>query len=285
VVSRSINAGLCGSRIASAGSVCEAGCNCAGGGPLTHVWCGVSGVCQERFFCLHRPCQPTLPALSRRRLAQNLDRLLRTHATDHFRKLEALLAALPPRCLLFGAYCSRALSRSEAKKEGGGPNLSRLFGSLGGGDTGMGGGGGGGGGSEDMTILDRLGKGAGRGPRKSVKGKALSKMLPNLMELHPPNQDCYVSAVSTQSNRHCPCCCGAVLLQRCCVWQLAAGPERCVVGTRQLCPLCMAKFYSVTLYSGFPVSVFLTDVCSSDPSRAAPRTICLTSPCYACLWA
>lgn len=63
---------------------------------------------------------------------QNLDRLLRTHATDHFRKLEALLAALPPRCLLFAGYCSRSLARAEAKREGGPTSFSRLF--LGGGE-------------------------------------------------------------------------------------------------------------------------------------------------------
>jgi hypothetical protein len=135
-----------------------------------------------------------------------LDRLLRSHATDHFRKLEALLAALPPRCLFFAGYCSRSLARAEAKKggsSGGPPGLSRLFGSLGGFDSGggdsmggLGGGGGGGGGADDSSSLyDRLLMRGGARPRsKSTKGKQLSKMLPNHVELHPPNQDIHVSA-------------------------------------------------------------------------------------------
>lgn len=113
---------------------------------------------------------------------QNLDRLLRTHATDHFRKLEALLASLPPRCLLFGGYCSRSLARAEAKREGGPPGLSRLFGSLGG-DAAFGA-------PDDLSLLDRFGRGPGsRSQRKSTKGKVLSKMLPNHLELHPPNHE------------------------------------------------------------------------------------------------
>lgn len=118
---------------------------------------------------------------------QNLDRLLRTHATDHFRKLEVLLAGLPPRCLLFAGYCSRSLARSEAKREGGPPGLPRFFGSL---SDGLGAGGMG----DELSMLDRFGRGPGRTQRKSTKGKLLSKMLPNHLELHPPNQDSHVSA-------------------------------------------------------------------------------------------
>lgn len=98
-------------------------------------------------------CLPAAPALARSRrfprqsqhaafpplrrllfapLWQNLDRLLRTHAVDHFRKLDALLAGLAPRCLLFAGYCSRSLARAEAKREGGPPSFSRIF--LGGGE-------------------------------------------------------------------------------------------------------------------------------------------------------
>lgn len=135
-----------------------------------------------------------LPAFTRG--LQNLDRLLRTHATDHFRKLEALLASLPPRCLLFAGYCSRSLARAEAKREGGPQSLSRFFGGLGG-DTGFGGGGGGsaaGGGGDDLALLDRFGRGPGCGQRKSTKGRLLAKMLPNHLELHPPNQEAHVCA-------------------------------------------------------------------------------------------
>ncbi|KAL4422596.1 hypothetical protein ABPG75_008793 [Micractinium tetrahymenae] len=116
---------------------------------------------------------------------QNLDRLLRTHATDHFRKLEALLASLPPHCLLFAGYCSRSLARTEAKREGGPTSFSRLF--LGGGDGAFGG-------AEDF-LYDRFGR-RGPGPRssKSTKGKLLSKMLPNHVELHPPNQETHAKA-------------------------------------------------------------------------------------------
>lgn len=96
---------------------------------------------------------------------QNLDRMLRTHATDHFRKLEALLASLPPRCLLFGAYCSRSLARPESKgREGGPPGLSRLFGGLGGDPLG-------GFGDEGGSLLDRFGRGPVSRQRKSAKGK------------------------------------------------------------------------------------------------------------------
>ena len=124
---------------------------------------------------------------------QSLDRLLRTQATDHFRKLEALLATLPSRCLLFGGYCSRSLARSESKREGGPPSLSRFFGGLGGGD-GMGSAmGGGGGGGDELSLLDRFGRGPGRSQRRSTKGK-LSKLLPNHLELHPPNNEAHVSA-------------------------------------------------------------------------------------------
>jgi hypothetical protein len=119
---------------------------------------------------------------------QNLDRMLRTHATDHFRKLEALLALLPPRCLLFGGYCSRSLTRPEAKgREGGPPGLSRLFGSLGDPLGGFGDEGGG-------SLLDRFGRGAMGRQRKSTKGKLLSKMLANHLELHPPNQESQTKA-------------------------------------------------------------------------------------------
>ncbi len=101
------------------------------------------------------------PALLR---AQNLDRMLRTHATDHFRKLEALLAQLPPRCLLFGGYCSRSLMRPEAKgRDSGPPGLSRLFGSLGDPLGGFG--------DEGGSLLDRFGRGAMGRQRKSTKGK------------------------------------------------------------------------------------------------------------------
>lgn len=115
-----------------------------------------------------RPSRPPAHTAS----PQNLDRLLRTHATDHFRKLEALLAALPPRCLLFGGYCSRSLARAEAKgREGGPPGLSRFFSGLGGagGDSGLGGLG-----DEAGSLLDRFGRGGGAGAgrqRKSTKGK------------------------------------------------------------------------------------------------------------------
>ena len=50
---------------------------------------------------------------------QNLDRLIRSQATDHFRKLEALLGTLPPRCLIFACYCSRSLAREKAGGPGG----------------------------------------------------------------------------------------------------------------------------------------------------------------------
>ncbi|KAL4449051.1 hypothetical protein ABPG77_007768 [Micractinium sp. CCAP 211/92] len=129
---------------------------------------------------------------------QNLDRLLRTHATDHFRKLESLLAALPPRCLLFAGYCSRSLARAEAKREGGPTSFSRLF--LGGGEGKFGGGGGGGGrpGSEshllDDFLYDRFGRRAPGQRSKSTKGKLLSKMLPNHLELHPPNHEAQAKA-------------------------------------------------------------------------------------------
>lgn len=94
-----------------------------------------------------------------------MDRMLRTHATDHFRKLEALLATLPARCLLFGGYCSRSLMRPEAKgRDGGPPGLSRLFGSLGGDPLG-------GFGDEGGSLLDRFGRGTMGRQRKSTKGK------------------------------------------------------------------------------------------------------------------
>jgi hypothetical protein len=183
--------------IASAGVVGETCFGAALGSHIAHS--ALSSITNPPWKnpCL---CSPPVPPW----LLQNLDRLLRSHATDHFRKLEALLAALPPRCLFFAGYCSRSLARAEAKKggsSGGPPGLSRLFGSLGGFDSGggdsMGGlGGGGGGGADDSSSLyDRLLMRGGARPRsKSTKGKQLSKMLPNHVELHPPNQDIHVSA-------------------------------------------------------------------------------------------
>ena len=56
-------------------------------------------------------------------------------------------------------------------------------------------GGGGGGGGDDSSLYDRLLMRGGARPRsKSSKGKLLSKMLPNHVELHPPNQDSHVGA-------------------------------------------------------------------------------------------
>lgn len=60
-----------------------------------------------------------------------------------------LQATLPPRCLLFGGYCSRSLARADAKRDSGPPGLSRLFGSLGG-DAGLGGLG------DELPLLDRF---------------------------------------------------------------------------------------------------------------------------------
>ena len=42
---------------------------------------------------------------------QSMDRLIRSTAMEHFHKLGQLLSQLPPRCLVFAAYCSRSLSR------------------------------------------------------------------------------------------------------------------------------------------------------------------------------
>jgi hypothetical protein len=58
------------------------------------------------------PCQLV------RTLLQNMDRLIRSQAADHFRKLEALLAQLPQRCLIFACYCSRTLAREKAAAGG-----------------------------------------------------------------------------------------------------------------------------------------------------------------------
>jgi hypothetical protein len=122
---------------------------------------------------------------------QNIDRLLRTHASDHFRKVEALLAALPPRCLVFAAYCSRALAPRAApsSKRDGPTSFARLFGSL---DAYAGGPGSGG---DEPSLFDRFGRGGGggRGGRRSTKAQLLARMLSNALELHPPNQAQLVS--------------------------------------------------------------------------------------------
>ena len=122
---------------------------------------------------------------------QNLDRLIRSNASDHFRRLESLLAALPQRCLFMAAYCSRSLNREQARM-GGGLGAVRL---LGLGAPGLGGDSGGGALDDlpEMYRYGRLARGSGGGSqRKSSKGRMLARMLPNHVELHPPNQDSQV---------------------------------------------------------------------------------------------
>lgn len=48
------------------------------------------------------------------------------------------------------------------------------------------------GGAEDF-LYDRFGRRTPGQRSKSTKGKLLSKMLPNHLELHPPNQEAHVS--------------------------------------------------------------------------------------------
>lgn len=98
---------------------------------------------------------------------QSMDRLIRSQAADHFRKLEALLAGLPQRCLVFACYCSRTLAREKAGGSGG-PG-GGMFPSRLGLDMLPG--------YDEMTgWLDRLGRGGGsKAQRKSskVRGAAL----------------------------------------------------------------------------------------------------------------
>lgn len=112
-----------------------------------------------------------------------MDRMLRSHNTEQFRRLKELLGALPARCLFIGGYCSRALAKEKASSAQSG--LSMLFG------------GGGRGGGDSLSVgpsddfppwYERLGRGMSRS-RSSVKGRAFATMLPNHIELHPPHAD------------------------------------------------------------------------------------------------
>jgi hypothetical protein len=47
---------------------------------------------------------------------------------------------------------------------------------------------------DELGFLDRLGRGGGRGQRRSVKGRLLARMLPCHLELHPPNLEAHVGA-------------------------------------------------------------------------------------------
>lgn len=143
-------------------------CGAAPRGSREHMPPEGAGPAAGRSGLLHCVCKcasasKATPTIS----PQNLDRLLRSHAADHFRKLEALLASLPPRCLLFAGYCSRSLARAEAKgREGGGPpSISRIFG-LGGDSVFPGAG------DDAGGMLDRFGRAPGVGrARKSTKAK------------------------------------------------------------------------------------------------------------------
>jgi hypothetical protein len=72
------------------------------------------------------PLTPHLPPTS---LPQNLDRMVGSQAHERARELEALLGALPPRCLFIGGYCSRVLAR-EPKAGGMGVSMVRLAGGM-----------------------------------------------------------------------------------------------------------------------------------------------------------
>ncbi|GAB4815199.1 hypothetical protein N2152v2_002245 [Parachlorella kessleri] len=115
---------------------------------------------------------------------QNMDRLIRSQAADHFRKLEAFLAQLPPQCLIFACYCSRTLGREKPGAPGGGGGTMmigsrlpmELLPSI----------------DEVAGIFDRLGRGPpGKSQKRSSKGKLLAKMFPNSIELFAPNQEAH----------------------------------------------------------------------------------------------